>query len=212
MHLTSVVSAKGLGLTFKTSDGDVHGAVGCQSRHRQGRVRLVHRPVRLRQDHVPAGHRRSRTADLGHHHRQRHDRRPMRGVNRAYGYVFQAPALLPVAHHRQERRAAARDHGLWRQRRARVEAHAGPGQPHRLREEVSLAAVGRHAAARLDRPRAGLRCRPAADGRAVRRARRDRPRPPQFGAAEALGARRKRPSPSSPTRSPRRCISRPRSW
>ena len=30
---------------------------------------------------------------------------------RAYGYVFQAAALLSVAHHREERRAAAGNHG-----------------------------------------------------------------------------------------------------
>ena len=32
-------------------------------------------------------------------------------LQRAYGYVFQAPALYPVAHGRAQRHAAARDHG-----------------------------------------------------------------------------------------------------
>ena len=43
---------------------------------------------------------------------------------RAYGYVFQAPALYPVAHHRKERRPAARDHGLFRRRPARRASRA----------------------------------------------------------------------------------------
>ena len=120
---------------------------------------------------------------------------------------------LSVAHHRAQRRAAAGDHGhLGGRPEGAHQAHARPRQPDGLREEISLAAVGRHAAARLDRPGARLRCRPAADGRAVRRARRDRARPPQQAAAEALGADRTRRSASSPIRSPRRSICRPRSW
>src|SRR3546814_10845352 len=62
----------------------------------------------------------------------------------------------------------------------------GAGEPRRLREEVSLAALGRHAATRLDRPRALLRARSPPDGRAFRGARRDHPRPPERAAPAAL--------------------------
>ena len=96
-----------------------------------------------------------------------------------------------MAHHRAQRCAAAGDHGhsVGRPESAR-QTHARPRQPDGLREEISLAAVGRHAAARIDRPRARLRRRPAADGRAVRRARRDRARPPQQAIAGVVGAHR----------------------
>ena len=66
---------------------------------------------------------------------------------------------------------------------------AGPRRPDRLRGQVPVAAVGRHAAARVDRPRAGLRAQAADDGRALRRARRDHPRPPERAAAAAVAAR-----------------------
>ena len=53
---------------------------------------------------------------------------------RAYGYVFQAAALFPVAHDRAQRRAAAGDHGPLRaEQRGAHQAHDGPRQPHRLR-------------------------------------------------------------------------------
>src|SRR3546814_14618453 len=47
-----------------------------------------------------------------------------------------------------------------------------------------------HAAARLHRPRAVVRARAAADGRAFRCPRRDHPRPPQRAASAPLGAHR----------------------
>ena len=50
-----------------------------------------------------------------------------------------------------------------------------------------MAALRRHAAARLDRPRAVVRPRAAPDGRAVRRARRDDARAAEHGAAPHLG-------------------------
>ena len=111
-----------------------------------------------------------------------------RGETRAYGYVFQAPALYPWRTIDRNVALPLEIMGMpaAEQRGAR-QAHARPRQPHRLREEISLAAFRRHAAARLDRPRARLRRRPAADGRAVRRARRDRARPSERAAAEALG-------------------------
>ena len=57
----------------------------------------------------------------------------------------------------------------------------------RLGEGLSARTVRRHAPAGGDRPRAGLGPAAAADGRAVRRARRDHARPAERGAAAALG-------------------------
>ena len=101
----------------------------------QGRFRLLHRPVRLRQDHVPARHRRSG------------DSRPSGTITvngmtpdearrkRAYGYVFQAAGALSLAHDRRATSplpleimgySGGRAEGAHR-------AHARPRQPHRLR-------------------------------------------------------------------------------
>ena len=83
-------------------------------------------------------------------------------LKRAYGYVFQAPALYPW-------RTVAKNIGLpleimgvqgRRTRRAHRQG-ARARQPRRFRQQVSLAAVRRHAAARIDRARAGVRSRPA---------------------------------------------------
>ena len=63
----------------------------------------------------------------------------------------------------------------------------------RLREQVSLRAVRRHAAARRHRPRAGARSEAAADGRAVRRARCADPREDERRAAAHLAAPAARP-------------------
>ena len=59
--------------------------------------------------------------------------------------------------------------------RDRAAADDPRGRARRVRARLSAPAVGRHADARLDRPRARHRPRPAAARRAVRRARRDHP-------------------------------------
>ena len=118
-------------------------------------------------------------------------------LDRDYGMVFQSPILFD-----------------WRTVQANVElplevngtprGRAGPsgrGAPRSrgargLRGPLSVAAVGRHAAAGRHRP--GARGRPGhpADGRAVRRARRDDPRADEHGAAQDLAPHR-RPRSSS---------------
>ena len=120
---------------------------------------------------------------------------------------------LSVADDRAQRRVAAGDHGLRRRERRRARRTLSETrQSRRLRAQISLAAVRRHAAARIDRARAIVRSGAVADGRAVRRARRDRARPPQRAIAAAVGPDPERRSCSSPIRSPRRCFCRPRSW
>ena len=64
-----------------------------------------------------------------------------------------------------------------RERRTRVMAALGMVGLARLRAGLSARAVGRHEDARLDRPGAGDPAAAAADGRAVRRARRDHAHP-----------------------------------
>ena len=97
---------------------------------------------------------------------------------------------LRLAHRREEHRAAARD--------ARLGPRAAQGSAStrcsssssstRLRRPPPVAALGRHAAARRDRARALVRAGAAADGRAVRRARRDDARAAEHRAAADLGA------------------------
>ena len=70
--------------------------------------------------------------------------------------------------------------------RRAIAGDARARRAHRLREPLSVAALRRHAAARLDRARALVLAGAAADGRAVRRARRDDPRAPEHGAARHL--------------------------
>ena len=79
-------------------------------------------------------------------------------------------------------------------------ADAEPGRAGRLRRALSARAVGRHEAARVDRPRPGAGPAGAADGRAVRRARRadphdDGPRAAAHLVADAQDRRVHHPQP-----------------
>ena len=88
---------------------------------------------------------------------------------------------------------------------------ARAGRAQGQRGQVSLRALRRHAAARGDRARAHPRSQADPDGRAVRRARCAHAREDEPRAAAHLGRRRRKPSSSSPTASPRRCFSA-RAW
>ena len=84
-----------------------------RSADRRRRVRLLHRPVRLRQDDPAAGHRRPRAAQRRHHRGQWRDprRSPPRAALRLH---LPGAGALSVADHRAQRHAAAGDHGLLR--------------------------------------------------------------------------------------------------
>ena len=124
------------------------------------------------------------------------------------GFVPQSPALLPW-------RTVAQNARLLLDVNRRPHRRA-VRPPTELLDEVGLAdlrrrlparAVGRDAAARRPRARGRPRRAAAADGRAVRRARRDHPRPTCATCSPGCASRWRRRSCSSPTRSPRPCSS-----
>ena len=121
--------------------------------------------------------------------RLRADRRAGRDASR---FVFQSPTLMPWARVDDERPPAARP----RRRRARSAADAAVAKALALVDLAQFArplparALRRHADARVDRTRARHRARSAADGRAVRRARRIHAAATRRRAARAVGGAR----------------------
>ena len=131
-------------------------------------------------------------------------RRPRHGVPELHAVPVADGArqrLLRPARTRPAARASS-----WRSRTA-----SSPRSACGLREPLPEAAVGRHAAARRDRARAGQRPAHAADGRALRRARPPDARADAGAAARHLGSASARPCSSSPTTSTRRS-SWPAAW
>ena len=115
---------------------------------------------------------------------------------------------VSLVHDRRERQAR---HGVpgraeGRARAARAQG-AGGGRAQGFHGPLSGAAFRRHAPARGAGPRAQPADRHAADGRAVRRARRADPHDPRRGPVGAAVAPATRPSCSSPIRSAKRCSS-----
>ena len=110
------------------------------------------------------------------------DGQPVTGPLKIVGMAFQAPIAAALAHHARQRAAAAGDRRAAtarsfkakreRVRRASARELLQKRRPRRLRGQVPVAALRRHAAARLDLPRADPRAEDAAARRAVRRARR----------------------------------------
>ena len=116
---------------------------------------------------------------------------------------------LRLAHGREEHRPAARAAEVGsRPTRAPASPRCSSSSSSPASSATTLAAVRWHAAARLDRPRPLVLAGAAADGRAVRRARRDDPRAAQPRAAPDLGRDGIDGRSSSRTRSPRRSSSR----
>ena len=130
-------------------------------------------PERLRQDLAADDAGRAARAERRHGICASAGRSPTPIPSRV-GVIFQEASLFPVAHRARQHRvpAAACAARAREERRRRAAGDADPGRPRRLRRALSARAVGRHEAARLDRARAGAGSAGAADGRAVRRARR----------------------------------------
>ena len=109
------------------------------------------------------------------------------GTGRQIGFVFQSPTLMPWARVDDERAAAARPRGrAARDADAARRESAGARPPPPFARPPAAATLRRHADARVDRPRARHRARPAADGRAVRRARRIHAAAPRQRAARPV--------------------------
>ena len=171
-------------------DDGARRASTCRSSAR--RVRLAHRAVGLRQ--VDAAARSSATSSR----RPRGTRRGQRQA-RAAGAPrprlrdgLPGPGPVRLADGRGQRQAAARDRwarrpsGAKRAGRRRCSSSSSSATSCK---PLPVAAVGRDAAARGDRPRPRLRAGDPADGRAVRRARRDDPRADEPGGAARSGRR-----------------------
>ena len=98
---------------------------------------------------------------------------PIDGPADGVAMVFQSFALFPWLTVLENVELGLEAHGVARaEREQRARGGDRPDRPRRLRDRLSEGAVGRHAPARRARPRAGGASRPAADGRAVLRARR----------------------------------------
>ena len=117
------------------------------------------------------------------------DDKPVAGPGPDRGIVFQNFALFPWKTVRQNVLYGLEKQGIPRdERERRAREFIDLVGLSRLRGQLSLAALGRHEAARGDRPDAGDRSADPADGRAVRRARRADPQPDAGGAARDLAA------------------------
>ena len=178
---------RGQGHRENLSDGVRRAGAGARpSRHggARRRVRLPGRAVGLRQEHPAAAARRSRPR------RRRHlslAGQRIDGPSAEVGVVFQQATLLPWLTVWQNVTAAAPRRRPSASATAKRGARSSPHRrPARLREQISLRAVRRHAAARRHRAGAGARSEAPADGRAVRRARRAHPREDERRAAAHL--------------------------
>ncbi len=184
----SVVSITGLSKVF--GKGGVTALQEHRPRGRARRVRLADRTVGLRKVDAASHRRRHRRADRGRRHRQR-KAGPQGAARPRLRDRVPGARPLRLAHRREEHRAAARDARVGpREACGARRGDARARRAHRVREAPPLAALGRDAAARLDRAGALLLARAPAHGRAVRRARRDDARAPQPGAAPHLGGDR----------------------
>ena len=172
-----VVEAAGIGKVFGAGEHAVDGPRRDRPDDRRRRVRQPDRPVGLRQvDAAPDRRRPHRSRRAGEIRVNGKAARQAR-LDREYGMVFQAPVLMDWRTIARNVELPLEIMGFPRDERERRSADAAPARrARRLRDEASLAAVGGHAAAGRDRPGAGLRSEAAADGRAVRGARRDDPR------------------------------------
>ena len=114
----TVIETSGLDLTFQTTDGPVHALSGIDL-DRDGRVRLLHRPVGLRQDHAPARHCRAGNPTGGSILVNGMTPENARARAAPMAMSSRRPRLYPWRTIADERLAAAGDHGLSRRERER---------------------------------------------------------------------------------------------
>ena len=173
-----VVSVADVTKAFGTGSQQVVALEGVTLDVEQRRVRVPARRVGLRQEHAAQSRRRPRPA------------RPRARVDvhaERTGLMFQEAALFPWLTVRGNVEIALKLAGVPRaERTAARRGAARDGAPRRLRQAAPARALGRHAPARRARPRARAGRRRAAHGRAVRRARRDDPRPAPRRARSAV--------------------------
>ena len=153
--------------------GAVDGVRERELPHRQGRVRLHHRPLGLRQDDHPQRHRRPRAADVRRAWSWTAARSAAPSLDR--GVVFQSHALMPWMSVMKNIAFAVKSRWPdWSGEKialALPDLHR-PRGPHRRRAQEALRTLRRHEAARRHRPRLRHPAEDAAARRAVRRARR----------------------------------------
>ncbi len=182
-----LLDVKGVTLQYKTRDHLVTATYRVDFQVlRCGSLRAS-RPLGVRQVDFAQGGRRVHASGRGRDPPQGHRgdaarARPHDGV----------PGVRPAA--AMEDGQGERDVRADRQRQARRQARRGAGarihrqgQSHQVRRQLSAHALGRHEAARRDRARHGDGARRAADGRAVRGARRADPAQDAGRAAAAVG-------------------------
>ncbi len=206
----SVVSARDLGLVFKTNDGPVTALTGVTLDIRKGDFVSFIGPSGCGKTtflRVIADLEKATSGTITVNGTSPEDARR----NRSYGYVFPGGRALSLATIEKNIALPLEIMGYPEaEKRARIA---------RTLDLVNLTVSARnipgssrrHAAARLDRPRARLRCRPPADGRALC-ALDEIVRDHLNEQLLSLWDRRKRPSASSPIPFPRPSISPPRSW
>ena len=171
----AAIEVERLSHVYAGPDGGVPALAGHLHVGRQGPLRGDRRPERLRQDLAADDDGGAAPPDRGHASSATAGR-SRSPIPSGVGVIFQEASLFPwlttldnIEFPLEPARHAARGAP------APVAGHAEPGRPRGLRRALSARAVGRHEAARLDRARPGAGPAGAADGRAVRRARRADP-------------------------------------
>ncbi len=182
--------SEGLGLTFRTNDGPVQALTGVDLTIGKGEFVSFIGPSGCGKTDFPARHRRSREADRRHDLGERH----VAGDRRASA----APTAMSSRRPRSFPGARSTAMSAFRAEIMGISAAEQKTRIARVMDLVNLTGfenkypwqLSGGMQQRASIARALARCRSSADGRAVRRARRDRARPPQQAAAGALGADR----------------------